>query len=67
MKPKTTINLLRPEQVWQPKIGGTFGNRNALKTGAHTAQVRAWRKRVADWRRRVRVALAEAGVRDESE
>jgi hypothetical protein len=55
---KTKINPLRPEQVWQPKIGGQFGNGNALKTGAHTEPVRAWRKRVADWRRRVRVALA---------
>jgi hypothetical protein len=42
------------------KLGAPFGNRNALKTGAHTAEVRAWKKRVAAWRRRVRVALAEA-------
>jgi hypothetical protein len=52
---------LRPDEVWHPKVGPPFGNRNALKTGAHTAPVRAWRKRVADWQRRVRVALAEAG------
>jgi hypothetical protein len=57
---KTAFNPLRPEQVWHPHFGGTFGNGNALKTGAHTAEVRAWRKRVADWRRRVRAALAEA-------
>jgi hypothetical protein len=42
------------------KLGAPFGNRNALKTGAHTTEVRAWRKRIADWRRRVRIALAEA-------
>ena len=64
MKLKTTINPLRPEQVWQPKIGGRFGNRNALKSGAHIAEVRAWKKRIAAWRRRVRAALAE--VRDAS-
>jgi hypothetical protein len=43
------------------KLGAPFGNRNALKTGAHAAPVRAWKKRVADWRRRVCAALAEAG------
>jgi hypothetical protein len=59
MTRKTTINILRPDQVWQPKIGGRYGNRNAFKTGAHTAPVREWRKRVAQWRRRVRAALAE--------
>jgi hypothetical protein len=58
---KTAFNPLRPNQVWHPHFGGTFGNRNALKTGAHVAQVRAWKKRVAAWRRRVRAALAEAG------
>ncbi len=60
MNRKTTIKMLRSDQIWQPKIGGRFGNRNALKTGAHRAEVRAWKKRVADWRRRVRAALAEA-------
>ncbi len=62
MKPKTKINPLRPEQVWQPKIGGRFANRNALKTGAHGAELRAWKKRVAAWRRRVRAALTETGM-----
>jgi len=61
VKPKTKINRLRSEEVWQPKIGGRFGNRSALKTGAHTAPLRDWRKRVAAWRRLVRVALAEVG------
>jgi hypothetical protein len=30
-KCKTTIKLLRPEQVWQPKLGAPIGNRNAAK------------------------------------
>lgn len=54
------IKPLRPEDVWQPKKGAPFGNRNAFKTGAHAAPVRDWRKRVADWRRRARAALAAA-------
>jgi hypothetical protein len=58
MTRKTTINLLRPGDVWQPKIGGRFGNRNAWKTGAETAAIRDLQKRIAAWRRRVRAALA---------
>jgi len=51
--------MIDPSQPPPRKLGAPYGNRNALKTGAHTAPVRAWRKRVADWRRRVRAALAE--------
>ena len=57
---KTKINPLRFEDVWHPKRGGHPGNRNALKTGAHTAPVRAWRARVRDWRKRVKLALTKA-------
>jgi len=60
MSLKTTINLLRHEQVWQPKIGGRFKNINALKSGLHTTAVRDLRQRIALWRRRVRDALAAA-------
>ena len=59
MKRKTMIDLSPPPCR---KLGAPFGNRNALKTGAHVAEVRAWKKRVAAWRRRVRAALAEAGA-----
>lgn len=58
MNPKTTFKLLRPDRVWHPQIGGQFGNRNAFKTGAHVAEVRDWRRRVATWRRKVREVLA---------
>jgi hypothetical protein len=59
MTRKITFKLLRPDEVWQPKVGPPFGSRNAIKTGAHTAEVRAWRARVHDWRKRVRAALAQ--------
>jgi hypothetical protein len=54
---------LRPDQVWQPKLGPPFGTKNALKTGEHIAAVRDWRKRVAAWRRRVRKTLLEVSRR----
>jgi len=57
---KTKINRLGFDGVWHPKRGAPFGNRNAVKTGAHCAPVRAWRKRVADWRKRTKAALAKA-------
>ena len=56
MTRKTMIDLSEPPPR---KLGAPYGNRNARKTGAHTAEVRAWRQRVAQWRRRVRAALAE--------
>ncbi|MDE1940078.1 MAG: hypothetical protein KGI68_13740, partial [Alphaproteobacteria bacterium] len=56
MTRKTMIDLSEPPPR---KLGAPYGNRNALKTGAHTAPVREWRQRVAQWRRRVRAALAE--------
>jgi hypothetical protein len=48
-KCKTTIKLLRPDQVWQPRIGAPRDNRNAAKTitplSAHRARIRALRRR----------------------
>ncbi len=51
------------------RLGAPCGNRNAFKTGAHTAPVREWRQRVAQWRRRVRAALAavEKNVKRDSD
>lgn len=60
------IKRLGPDQVWQPKLGAPRGNRNALKTGAHDAPMRGWRKRIASWRRRVRAALAAAPIPSET-
>ena len=49
--PQSTIKLLRPDQVWHPKIGAPYGNKNALKPA------NAIRHRIADFKRRVRAAL----------
>src|ERR1700741_269067 len=38
---KSTIKMLRPGQVWQPRIGAPPGNRNALKHGRYTHRTRA--------------------------
>jgi len=57
---KTNDHRLGFEDVRYAKRGGQLGNRNALKTGFHTAPVRAWRAQVRDWRKRVKLALAKA-------
>jgi hypothetical protein len=54
------IQRLRPEEVWHPKRGAPYGNRNAYRTGRHTAGQRDLRHRIADWRRRARAALGAA-------
>ena len=57
---KTNDRRLGPGDVRYAKRGGQPGNRNALKTGAHTAPIRAGRAWGRDWRKRVRAALAQA-------
>lgn len=42
--------------------GAPKGNKNALRTGLHTAEMRDLRWRVADLRRRARSAIAKAGA-----
>jgi hypothetical protein len=46
---KTKINLLRPEDVWHPHVGGRPGNRNALKTGQYTAEKQAARRYISSF------------------
>ena len=48
---RSTIKLLRPDQVWQPRIGAPLGNQNALKP------LNAIRRKVRDLKRRVRTVL----------
>jgi len=44
--PQSKIKLLRPDQVWQPKIGAPYGNQNALKPfNAVLRKVRALQRR----------------------
>jgi hypothetical protein len=40
--------------------GGQPGNKNALRTGRHTAEVKRFRRRVTAWRDRTRLLLAWA-------
>jgi len=56
---KTTIKILRPEDLWQPKLGAPFGNRNALKHGREDRNARDLRRRIADWKKRVRAAVTD--------
>ncbi len=50
--------ILRQRPEGSPKLGAPYGNRNALKTGRHTAERRALKRRIAGWRRKVRAVLA---------
>ena len=58
---KTMIKILRPEDVWQPKLGAPRGNRNAVKTGRYTADKQALRRQIAGF---IRNALAVAAMVD---
>lgn len=60
---KTKIKLLRPEDVWQPHRGGAPGNSNARKTGLHTAEVRALRRRLRVFHARVKALVVEVDER----
>ena len=50
---------IRSELRTKNRGGPPKGNRNALKTGAHTKRWRDWRARVRDLKRRVKRTLAE--------
>ena len=55
------IKMLRPEDIWQPKLGAPNGNRNARKHGHRDAEAMALRHRLAQLRRRAKALLARAG------
>ncbi len=48
---KSSLKLLRPEDVWQPRMGAPRGNRNAAKP------LPTMKARIRDLRRRIRAAL----------
>ncbi len=52
------IKALRPDDVWQPKLGAPLGNRNARKHGRRDAQARLLRRRIAAFRRSAKALLA---------
>ncbi len=57
---KSTIKMLRPKDLWHPHIGAPCGNRNALKTGAHTKEARSLRKQVTSMRRTMKQLIEAA-------
>ena len=59
----STIKMLRPDDVWQPRIGAPPGNRNRLKTGLHTAEVRDLRRRLRAFHARVNALLKDVDER----
>jgi hypothetical protein len=48
---QSSVKLLRPEDVWQPRMGAPRGNKNAAKPLPST------KARIRDLRRRIRAAL----------
>lgn len=48
------IKMLRPEDVWHPRVGAPPKNRNALKHGRYTRPARERRAVLRDFRRRVK-------------
>ena len=60
---KTKIKLLRIDEVRHPKRGGRPGNRNALRTGQHTARNRALHAQVTAFIRRARAIAAQVEAR----
>jgi hypothetical protein len=54
------IKMLRREDVWHPRVGAPPGNRNRLKHGRFTGEVRALKKQVADWRRTTKGLMRRA-------
>ena len=54
------IKLLRSDEVWHPKRGAPFGNRNAVKSGWRAAAARDLRRRIRAWQKRTREAMARA-------
>ena len=52
--------MLRPEDVWHPRIGAPLGNRNRLKHGYHTRECKQLRRYIAQWRRETKALMAQA-------
>jgi len=55
---KTIVPEFRQKSRW--RRGAPYGNTNALKHGRTTAEKRALRKRIAEWRQTTRALLAYA-------
>ncbi len=56
----STFKILRPDEVWQPRVGARPGNKNALKHGRYTAERKAHRKKLAEIDTFIREVLRRA-------
>jgi len=56
----STFKILRPDEVWQPRVGARPGNKNALKHGRYTAERKAHRKKLAEIDTFIRDVLSRA-------
>ena len=56
----SSFKILRPDEVWHPRVGARPGNKNALKHGRTTAERKAHRKKLAEIDRAVRELLRKA-------
>jgi hypothetical protein len=52
--------MLRPEDAWHPRVGAPPGNKNRLKHGRFTREVRGLKKQVTEWRHTTRVLMQHA-------
>lgn len=52
--------MLRPEDIWQPRMGAPRGNRNRLRHGNQTRALKELRRLIAQWRRETAALLARA-------
>jgi len=52
------IKLLRPRDVWHPKVGAPFGNRNRARPNSITAL----RRRIRGLRKRLKLLRERAGL-----
>jgi hypothetical protein len=58
MDDTTTETTTQSPETPKRRPGAPKGNRNALKTGLHTAEVKDLRRRLRAWRRRADAAIA---------
>lgn len=58
----SSLKMLRPDDVWQPRMGAPRGNHNRLVHGNQTGEVKELRRLIAQWRRETAVLLAQAAL-----
>ena len=56
----SSLEMLRPDDIWQPRMGAPPGNRNRLRHGNETRAMKELRHLIAQWRRQTAALLARA-------